>query len=73
MNVQELYFDIDKHLLEDTKPSDFLNEIYENSLFSEFPFNMLHVLKKTEQSPIHHPEGNVWNHTLLVVDEAAKL
>lgn len=29
-------------------------------------------LAKTPQSPTHHPEGNVWNHTLLVVDEAAK-
>ena len=34
---------------------------------------MLYNLKKTEQSPIHHPEGNVWNHTLLVVDEAARV
>lgn len=25
----------------------------------------------TPQSPVHHPEGNVWNHTLLVVDRAA--
>ena len=24
------------------------------------------------QSPKHHPEGSVWNHTLLVLDEAAK-
>jgi putative nucleotidyltransferase with HDIG domain len=28
-------------------------------------------LKKVPQSPKHHPEGNVWNHTMLVVDEAA--
>ncbi len=27
----------------------------------------------TGQSPQHHPEGSVWNHTLLVVDEAAKI
>ena len=25
------------------------------------------------QSPLHHPEGDVWNHTMLVLDEAAKL
>lgn len=25
----------------------------------------------TPQSPVHHPEGNVWNHTMLVVDRAA--
>jgi len=26
-----------------------------------------------EQSPIHHPEGDVWTHTMMVIDEAAKL
>ena len=25
------------------------------------------------QSPVHHPEGDVFNHTMMVVDEAAKL
>lgn len=33
---------------------------------------MLRKLEPTPQSPVHHPEGNVWNHTLLVVDEAAR-
>jgi len=33
---------------------------------------MLGDLKKVEQSPDHHPEGNVWEHTLLVVDLAAE-
>ncbi len=32
---------------------------------------MLIKLKETMQSPVHHPEGNAWNHTLLVVNEAA--
>lgn len=73
MTAHELYSDIGRHLLEDDKPSEFLNEAYNNPLFREYPFTMLFELKKTEQSPIHHPEGNVWNHTLLVVDEAAKI
>ncbi len=34
---------------------------------------MLADLKTVEQSPQHHPEGNVWKHTLLVVDCAAAL
>lgn len=29
-------------------------------------------MKTTAHSPVHPPEGNVWNHTMLVVDEAAK-
>lgn len=73
MTTFELYSDINKHLLEDEKPSIYLNDVYNNTLFWEYPFSMLCDLKKTEQSPIHHPEGNVWNHTLLVVDQAAKM
>lgn len=32
---------------------------------------MLFALANIRQSPRHHPEGNVWNHTLMVLDEAA--
>jgi len=71
--VAELYNDIEWHLIEDAKPSDYLNGLYEEPLFVEFPFTLIYPLKSTVQSPEHHPEGNVWNHTLLVVDEAAEL
>lgn len=64
--------EINNHLLLDERPSIFLNSIVNTKIFKEYPFSMLHKLKETEQSPIHHPEGNVWNHMLLVVDEAAK-
>lgn len=73
MNLKELYTEISNHLLNDEKPSDFINEISGNPLFLQAPFKMLNDLKKVEQSPIHHPEGNVWIHTMLVIDEAAKL
>ncbi len=33
----------------------------------------LTVLEHTEQEADWHPEGNVWNHTMLVVDAAAKI
>jgi putative nucleotidyltransferase with HDIG domain len=33
---------------------------------------MLGDLQKVEQPPEYHPEGNVWEHTLLVVDLAAE-
>ncbi len=40
-------------------------------------FDVLHpelpILKSTEQNPEWHPEGDVWIHTLMVVDEAAML
>lgn len=36
-------------------------------------FPELVLLVHTPQNPQHHPEGSAWNHTLLVLDEAAKL
>lgn len=63
---------IETHLLEDETPSIFLKEALKNGDFDEYPFNMLSDLTKAEQNPEHHPEGNVWNHTLLVIDQAAK-
>ena len=33
---------------------------------------MVLKLKDVEQNPKHHPEGNVWIHTMMVIDEAAK-
>ena len=73
MNAKELFLHIDKHLLSDEKPSAFLNGVYDMPAFSQYPFDLLRQLRLTKQSPDHHPEGNVWNHTMLVVDEAAKV
>lgn len=74
MNITREIFELwDKHLLNDDKPSNFLNtEIEKADYFDRHPFTMLKELREIPQSPEHHPEGNVWNHTLLVVDEAAK-
>lgn len=33
----------------------------------------LSALSGVEQDAFHHPEGDAWNHTMLVLDEAAKL
>lgn len=72
MKKDELFYEIEKRLLNDEKPSDFLKSLQDDPVFYERPFSMLSNLIKTEQSPQHHPEGSVWNHTLLVVDNAAK-
>lgn len=69
----ELFDQITVHLIEDNHPSEFINCISTQHIFKQFPFFMLDKLKSTEQSKQHHPEGNVWNHTMLVVDEAAKV
>lgn len=71
--LDKTFSDIQHHLLEDESPSNYLNDLSQKSIFKNSPFSMLKKLKETMQSPIHHPEGNAWNHTMLVVDEAAKV
>ena len=70
-NSKEIFKNIENHLLQDMKPSEYLNEELKNGSLSEYPFTMLSDLKNTEQNKEHHPEGNVWNHTMLVIDNAA--
>lgn len=67
----EMFNDIEEHILKDQRPSLYINSISEDELFHEYPFKWLHDLKNTMQSPKHHPEGSVWNHTMLVLDKAA--
>lgn len=67
-----LFDEITEHLLTDTNPEVFLDEFIESDRCQSYPFDMLPKMKQTKQSPVHHPEGNVWNHTRLVVKEAAK-
>jgi putative nucleotidyltransferase with HDIG domain len=73
MKGQELFKEMSRHLLTDSRPSLYLGAIAEKGGLEEFPFSMFVRMKEAPQSPKHHPEGNVWNHTMLVVDEAAKV
>lgn len=70
---EKVFHEIQHHLLEDECPSNYLNDISQEKIFQQIPFSMLLKLKETMQSPIHHPEGNAWNHTMLVVNEAAMI
>jgi len=59
-------------LLTYEKPSRyFMNLKDDNNLDMKFP--EVGDLVGVIQSPIHHPEGDVFNHTMMVIDEAAKL
>ena len=69
MKLQDKFNEIEKHLLEDDKPSSYLNELKTSGELSVEPFNWLISLEKIEQSPKHHPEGDVWAHTMMVVDK----
>jgi putative nucleotidyltransferase with HDIG domain len=71
LTINSLFEEINTHLLQDNEPSLYLKKLLKEDVFKEFPFSLLYQLQFTKQSPVHHPEGNVWNHTLMVVDEAA--
>ncbi len=71
--IRDIYNELQLHLLRDTAPSDYINQLATEPEFKQYPFRMLLKLKETEQSPKYHPEGSVWNHTMLVVDEAAQV
>jgi putative nucleotidyltransferase with HDIG domain len=79
MNVMEetvrtdLFEEMTAHLLSDEKPSDYITSLSNDPALTVYPFQMLWKLKDTEQSKKYHPEGSVWNHTMLVLDEAAKV
>lgn len=72
LTIKALFEEINNHLLQDNVPSLYLEKLLMEEKFKEYPFNLLYQLQFTKQSPLHHPEGNVWNHTLMVVNEAAQ-
>lgn len=73
MQTREYFLEFEKHLMEDEKPSAYFNALLNEGAFpKEQPFAIIARLTDIPQSPVHHPEGNVWNHTMLVVDSAAE-
>lgn len=69
--MDELFKEIEMHLLQDEKPSIYLNKILNEGKLDEYPLNFIKGLKDIEQNLKHHPEGHVWNHLMLVIDEGA--
>lgn len=72
MKPGEMFQEIEFHLLSDERPSEYLEKASEAEIFSRYPYELLKKMKKTSQSPKYHPEGNVWIHTMMVVDVAAR-
>lgn len=69
--MNNLLDDVIEHLLKDAKPSIYLKSIRKN--FKNTPLDILNSLETVEQEKKYHPEGNVWNHVMLVVDTAASI
>jgi len=59
-------------LLNDEAPSMYFRALFDSGSFPrQLPFSMIAELKDVPQQPDHHPEGDVLEHTLQVVDLAA--
>jgi len=63
--------EVKKALLKSDKPSVFFETLREMQQLNEW-FPELGSLCGVMQSPIHHAEGDVWTHTMMVLDEAVK-
>ena len=77
MDVSSLAFErvfdeLKKALLKANKPSIFFKSLKDMNQLSYW-FKEVEDLIGINQSEIHHPEGDVFTHTMMVLDEAAKL
>ena len=64
--------ELKKALLKAEKPSVFFEVLRQTQQLDHW-FPELKALIGMEQNPRYHSEGDVWNHTMMVLDEAAKL
>lgn len=69
---KEIFSVIEKHLLNDQKPSNYIKEALSEHMLDRYPFSMIKDLQDVKQNPKYHPEGNVFIHTMMVIDEGAK-
>lgn len=72
MTNKKIFLKVDDILLNSDKPSLEIKNLIKNGEFDEKPFVKIKDLEKIDQNLLHHPEGNVLNHTLLVVDKASE-
>ena len=68
---ERVYGELVKALMSAERPSIFFEELRKMDQLSVW-FPEVKALLGVEQPPKHHPEGDVWTHTMMVLDEAAK-
>ena len=68
---ERVYDEFVKLFLKSKKPSLGLTALVTLGIIKQF--DELNALIDVPQDPIYHPEGDVWTHTLMVVDEVTKL
>ncbi|MCF0149803.1 MAG: tRNA nucleotidyltransferase, partial [Firmicutes bacterium] len=62
--------ELKKALLKGSRPSVFFEVLRECGQL-EYWFSPLHLLPQLQQDPVYHPEGDVWIHTMQVLDRGA--
>lgn len=72
LSVQRIFAETEKALIKAEKPSVYFRELQAMDHLKEF-FPEVGETIGLQQNPRFHPEGDVFEHTMLVLDEAAKL
>lgn len=72
ISCERVFAEIEKALLKADRPSVCFRRLREMDHLREF-FPELERMIGVEQNPKFHPEGDVFEHTMLVLDESAKL
>lgn len=71
MNEKEIFLNIEERLISDDKPSIYLENALKNHNLDNYPFSMISDLRDVDQNPKFHPEGNVFIHTMMVINQGA--
>ena len=69
---ERIFGEMEKALMKASRPSLFFTELRRMDQLALW-FPELRALIGVPQPPRYHPEGDVWNHTMMVLDEAAVL
>ena len=72
ISIERVFEELSKALLRAERPSTFFRALRAMDHLKEF-FPELEACAGVPQSPKYHPEGDVFEHTMLVVDSAATL
>jgi len=71
LSKERVMGELEKALLKSQRPSIFFEALRQMKQLSSW-FPEIEALINCPQDPRHHPEGDVWTHTMQVLDEAAK-
>ena len=71
LSKERVYGEMLKALLKAERPAVFFEVLRQTDALSVW-FGELQKLIGVEQNPRYHPEGDVWTHTMMVLDVAAK-